>query len=106
LGRLLTSVLLPQLLLALLQLGVDLSPVFINPLSLLITSPESNGAAPEFSVGGLTFESLNLRTACLFLVVSSRFSRDGLNVKPTMPSSLARGITDLEFFQYWLLGAD
>ena len=101
-GRLLTTVL-PQLLLALLQLGVDLSPVFINPFSLLITSLESNVAELNPAIGELTFKSLGLRTACLFLVVSSRFSREGLNVKPTMPSSLARGRTDLELFQYWLL---
>lgn len=102
-GRLVATAV-SQLLLELLQLDAELFPVVNSPL-LWTTSCESNGAAPESAFGGLLFEPTRRWTVWLSLILSSRFWRDGLNVKPTMPCSSARGMTDLELFQYcsWIV---
>lgn len=107
-GRLLTIVL-PQLLLESLALLlllaelvlpelVDAPDLFFTPSCLHITSGASNGAA---TVHSSTAEGSRLKLSMRWWF-SSRLSLDGLNVKPTMPSSLARGRTDLDPFQYWI----
>lgn len=95
-GRWLATVL-PQLLLAsvlelqlasLLLVGVMVGVRFslISAVSMGITSGREWDRA--------LFKSLIRWT----LLIWSSLSSDGLNVKPTIPSSLARGITDLEIF--------